>query len=168
MKISFSKTRTKLIFVQSRVSRREGEIENGFLRSSEKKWRWFSWKFPVTRIPVTLCMICLLFSPFLSLLRGFKVRSRWKWMRPANLGWYPAAIFLPFLTNKLNQQSIVVRISKASNDSGTHDWLDWGSGGCIGRWMEWWMNRFNHPDRPGRIVYHTNGWNGRMYGWTDG
>ena len=27
MKISFSKTRTKLIFVQSRVSRCEGEIE---------------------------------------------------------------------------------------------------------------------------------------------
>ena len=55
MKISFFETRTRIFFYQSRVSRREREIEIHFSRSSGKKWSWFSQEFPGTGIPVTLC-----------------------------------------------------------------------------------------------------------------
>ena len=48
--------KNKNIFFQSCVSRREREIENYFLRSSEKKWRWFTWEFPGMRISATLCL----------------------------------------------------------------------------------------------------------------
>ena len=54
MKISFFETRTGILFYQSRVSRREREIENDFSGSSEKKISWFSREFPGTGIPVTL------------------------------------------------------------------------------------------------------------------
>ena len=66
-KISISETRTGIFFInlvfrdengnifyQSRVSRREREIENDFSRSSGKKLSWFSREFPGTGIPVTL------------------------------------------------------------------------------------------------------------------
>ena len=69
-KISISETRTGIFFInlvfrdengnifyQSRVSRREREIENDFSRSSGKKLSWFSREFPGTGIPVTLCTI---------------------------------------------------------------------------------------------------------------
>ena len=46
MKISFFETRTGILFYQSRVSRREREIENDFSRSSGKKLSWFSREFP--------------------------------------------------------------------------------------------------------------------------
>ena len=55
MKISFFETRTGILFYQSRVSRREREIENDFSGSSGKKLSWFSREFPGTGIPVTLC-----------------------------------------------------------------------------------------------------------------
>ena len=63
MKISFFETRTRIFsfnlvlrdenenfFFQSRVSRREREIENHFSWSSEKKSGWFSREFPGSRI----------------------------------------------------------------------------------------------------------------------
>ena len=70
MKISFFETRTRIFsfnlvlrdenenfFFQSRVSRREREIENHFSWSSEKKSSWFSREFPGSRIPAMLWYI---------------------------------------------------------------------------------------------------------------
>ena len=54
LSISCFETRTGIFFYQSRVSRREREIENDFSRSSGKKLSWFSREFPGTGIPVTL------------------------------------------------------------------------------------------------------------------
>ena len=51
--ISWLETRTGILFYQSRVSRREREIENYFSRSSGKKLSWFSREFPGTGIPGT-------------------------------------------------------------------------------------------------------------------
>ena len=50
LSISCFETRTRISFFQSRVSRREREIENHFSWSSEKKSSWFSREFPGSRI----------------------------------------------------------------------------------------------------------------------
>ena len=59
LSISCFETRTRISFFQSRVSRREREIENHFSWSSEKKSSWFSREFPGSRILAMLCFSLL-------------------------------------------------------------------------------------------------------------
>ena len=47
-------TRTRILFYQSRVPRREREIENHFSGSIGKIWNWFWREFPGMRITATL------------------------------------------------------------------------------------------------------------------
>ena len=63
LSISCFETRTRISFFQSRVSRREREIENHFSWSSEKKSSWFSREFPGSRILAMLCFEEMKLSP---------------------------------------------------------------------------------------------------------
>ena len=75
MKISFFETRTRIFsfnlvlrdenenfFFQSRVSRREREIENHFWWSRKRKSSWFSREFPGSRILAMLCYRITMFE----------------------------------------------------------------------------------------------------------